>query len=168
MTDWDALVQEQSAAVLRIACRILSVGADAEEVAQDVFVEAWQMQATQEVRNWPGLLRRMAVLRSLDRLRRRRVTFPYDEQCLADDRTVPPDVIMRRELAHRLRQSLCDLPEQQAAAFSLFYFDHCSRDEIADELATTPGAVSSALSKARRALRSSLTELHEDMRHVQD
>ena len=43
MTDWDAIVREHGPAVLRIACRILGVVAEAEDVTQDVFYEAWQM-----------------------------------------------------------------------------------------------------------------------------
>ena len=158
MVDWDALVRKSAPAVLRIACRILGIDSDAEDVAQDVFVEAWQLRETQQVLNWPGLLRRMAVMRSLDRLRQRRNTVPYDECSLVDNSQSPPGIAMRRELTQRLRERLCDLPEQQAAAFSLFYFEHLSRDEVADVLTTTPGAVSTALSKARRSLNISLIE----------
>lgn len=158
--EWDALVRKHTPAVLRIACRILGIEADAEDVAQDVFVEAWQLRATQQVRNWPGLLRRITVMRSLDRLRQRqrRNSVPYDEKGLADHRDSPQSTAIERELTQRLREGLCDLPEQQAAAFSLFYFEHLSREEVAAALSTTPGAVSTALSKARRSLKALLTE----------
>jgi RNA polymerase sigma-70 factor (ECF subfamily) len=143
--------------VLQIACRILGVEADAEDVTQDVFCEAWQMQLSQSVGNWPGLLRRLAVLRSLDKLRRRRQSASLTENLLGHDRGGPSQVAMARELASRLRQCIRELPDQQAAAFSLFYFEHLSREEIADTLGTTVGAVSTALSKARRTLKSSLS-----------
>jgi DNA-directed RNA polymerase specialized sigma24 family protein len=72
--------------VLRIACRILGVVADAEDVTQDVFCEAWQIHTSREVANWPGLLRRLVVVRALDKLRRRRPHLPLTENHLAHDR----------------------------------------------------------------------------------
>ncbi|WP_339907733.1 sigma-70 family RNA polymerase sigma factor [Symmachiella dynata] len=158
MADWDALVRKHGPAVMRIACRIVGGLADAEDVTQDVFCEAWQIQASQRVENWPGLLRRLAVLRSIDKLRRRRAHTPLTEDHLVDAAAAPHDRLMARELADRLRDCLCQLPDQQAAVFSLFYFEHLSRDEIAAAVGTTVGAVSTALSKARRNLKSALTE----------
>ncbi|TWU12920.1 ECF RNA polymerase sigma factor SigE [Symmachiella macrocystis] len=158
MPDWDALVREHGPAVLRIAVRILGGLPDAEDVTQDVFCEAWQIQASQQVANWPGLLRRLAVLRSLDKLRRRRSHAPLTEDHLVDTAEAPHDRMLARELADRLRGCLCQLPEQQAAVFSLFYFEHLNREEIATTLGTTVGAVSTAHSKARRNLKTALTE----------
>lgn len=168
VTDWDALVREHGPAVLRIACRILGVVADAEDVTQDVFCEAWQIHTSREVANWPGLLRRLAVVRALDKLRRRRPNMPLTENHLAYDRDGPPDTAMARELANHLRQCIRQLPDQQAAVFSLFYFEPLSREEIADVVGTTVGAVSTALSKARRALKSMLSGMLEETNHEQD
>jgi RNA polymerase sigma-70 factor (ECF subfamily) len=138
------------------------VVADAEDVTQDVFCEAWQIHTSRDVVNWPGLLRRLAVLRALDKLRRRRPNTFLAEIHLANADAGPPQLAMARELAGRLRQCIRQLPNQQAAVFSLFYFEHLSRDEIADALETTVGAVSTALSKARTTLKSSLSEILEE------
>lgn len=165
MTDWDAIVREHGPAVLRIASRILGVGPDAEDVTQDVFCEAWRMQLATSVENWAGLLRRLAVLRSLDKLRRRRPSVPLAESCLGREREGPPQVAMARELASRLRRCIRELPEQQAAVFALFYFEHLSREKIADALGTSVGAVSTALSKGRRNLRSSLSDVCRETNH---
>ena len=168
MTDWDGIVREHGPAVSRIACRILGVAPDAEDVTQDVFCEAWQMHLSQPVVNWPGLLRRLAVLRSLDKLRRRRKNSSLVENCVGNDRDGPSQVAMARELASRLRQCISELPAQQAAAFSLFYFEHLSREEIADTLGTTVGAVSTAFSKGRRTLKSSLSKMLREKTHEQE
>lgn len=165
MADWDAIVREHGPAVLRIACRILGVAPDAEDVTQDVFLEAWQMHLSQSVVNWPGLLRRLAVLRSLDKLRRHRPSVSLTEDLLGHDRGGPPQVAMARELASRLRQCIGELPDRQAAVFSLFYFEHFGREEIADTLGTTAGAVSTALSKARRTLKTSLSDTYREKDH---
>ena len=168
MTDWDALVRENTPAVLRIAYRILGAVADAEDVTQDVFCEAWQMHVSHTVMNWPGLLRRMAVLRALDKLRRRRPSTQLTEVHLGHDRDGPAEVAMARELATRLRECIRQLPDQQAAVFSLFYFEHFSREEIAETVGTSVGAVSTALSKARRTLKASLVEVSQETDRERD
>ena len=157
MTDWDALVRENGPAILRIAYRILGIVADAEDVTQDVFCEAWQIRQSQTVENWPGLLRRLAVFRALDKLRRRHPDRQLTEVHLGRNLDGPAQVAMARELAARLRECICQLPGQQAAVFSLFYFDRLGREEIARMMGTSVGAVSTALSKARQTLKSSLS-----------
>ena len=165
MTDWDAVVRENAPAMLRIAHRILGIVADAEDVTQDVFCEAWQIHLLQKVVNWPGLLRRMAVLRALDKLRRRRTSAQLTEVNLGHDRDEPAQVAMARELAARLRDCIRQLSGQQAAVFSLFHFENLSREEIAEMLGTSVGAVSTALSKARRTLKSSLSRVLYEANH---
>ena len=165
--DWELLVREHGLAVFRIAFRILGDAGEAEDVMQDVFCEAWRIQRSEGVTNWPGLLRRLAVLRALDRLRRRRPVVPLAEHHLAEAHSGPPEVAMARELAQQLRQCLRELPDQQAAAFSLFYFENLSRGQIAQALETTVGAVSAALSKARRSLKSSLSNALMEINHEQ-
>jgi RNA polymerase sigma-70 factor (ECF subfamily) len=159
VTDWDAIVREHGPAVLRIAYRILGVIADAEDVTQEVFCEAWQMQLSQTVVNWPGLLRRIAVLRALDKLRRRRPSTQLTEIHLGHNRDGPAQVAMASELAAQLRECIRRLPQQQASVFSLFYFEHLSREVIAETVGTSVGAVSTALSKARRTLKASLSKV---------
>jgi len=165
MPDWDRLVREQGPAVLRICSRILGVIADAEDLTQEVFCEAWQIQATQKVENWPGLHRRLAVLRSLDKLRGRRPMIPLELEQTAFDRESPVDVAIAHELADRLRLGLSRLSQRQAAVFSLFYFENHNRDEIAQILSVSHNAVSTALSKARSALKNHLSLKTEEAKH---
>jgi len=167
MADWNALVREHGPAVLRIAERILGIVSDAEDVAQDVFCEAWKIYTSRDVANWPGLLRRLTVVRALDKLRRRRPDVPLTENRLADDRAGPHDLAVASELADQLRLCICQLPEKQATVFSLFYFEHLSREEIADSVGSTVGAVSTALSKARQTLKSSLSSILQETNYEQ-
>ncbi|MCZ6871751.1 MAG: sigma-70 family RNA polymerase sigma factor [Gammaproteobacteria bacterium] len=162
MTDWDGIVREYGPAVSRIASRILGVRADAEDVTQEVFCEAWQLQMSQPVANWAGLLRRLAVLRALDCRRRRRPETSLSRVDVGHDRDGPQQLAMARELAEGLRQAIAQLPDQQAAVFSLFYFEHLSRVEIAEALGTTVGAVSTSLSKARRTLKCALSGMLQE------
>ena len=72
--DWNDLVHEHAAGVINAAMRVLGNVADAEDVAQEAFVEAMKRWSAGTNQRWKGLLRRMAVCRALDRLRRMRST----------------------------------------------------------------------------------------------
>lgn len=161
MSDWETIVEEHARAVLGIAQRILGSVHDAEDVAQDVFCEAYQRLSTPAVTNWPGMLRRMAVLRSMDRLRRSRPTVRL-ETSIEGNASDPSQAMIAQELAERLRASLARLPKRQAAVFSLAYFEQLSREEIASSLGISPAAVSAALYKARQKLAVSLTGITQE------
>ncbi len=153
---WDQIVSEHGPIIIRLARRVLGPGPDAEDVVQDVFLEAFQLRRRQEVVNWAGLLRKMTTRRALDQLRRRhRAKVPgmvrYNEDCRG-----PHDTAVARELAQRLREAICQLPDGQATVFSLRYFDELSYDQIAQTLGIESSAVGMALHKARAKLQTLL------------
>jgi RNA polymerase sigma-70 factor (ECF subfamily) len=141
---------------LRIATRILGSVHEAEDVAQEVFVEAFRLYRAGPVQSWAGLLVRLATLRAIDHRRR---TRPTEDLVNTDHATTigPFDVAVANELAQWLRAAVGLLPEQQAAIFTLTYFEHLSREEIASSLSISPDAVSAALYKARQRLLSQLS-----------
>ncbi len=157
MTDWDRIVREHGPVVFATAWRILGHAADTEDVVQEVFLQAHQMQQNEVVRCWEALLRRLASCRALDRLRQRRVVVPLDGLSLTagDD---PEALAIERELSDRLRLAIARLPPREAAVFCLRYFDDLSYERIAETLQITAGAVATALHKARGRLESYLLE----------
>jgi len=152
MIDLDSAVKEHGDMVLRTAYRILGSLPDAEDVAQNVFWEAYRFRKKQPVTSWEGLLRRLATIRSIDELRRMKPSVSLDNS-VVDPTNDPCQDAIAHELAQQLRRAIRCLPKRQAAVISLTYLEQMSRDEIASMLRTTPGAVSTALSKARRKLR---------------
>jgi RNA polymerase sigma-70 factor (ECF subfamily) len=161
VTDWDRIVREHGPLVFNTAWRILGHLADTEDVVQEVFLQAHQMQQTTVVRCWVGLLRRLAACRALDRLRQRRATVPLDGLNLISGPDGPEAVAMERELAARLRQAIAQLPRREAAVFCLRYFDDLSYEQIADTLQIRTGAVATALHKARARLETLLEAAQE-------
>lgn len=141
---------------LRRACRILGCGPDAEDAVQDAFLQVYVIGTTEEVANRGGLLHRAVLHRSLDRLRRRRrISGPLaDEPHSREDD--PQEAAAAHELSDRLRTAIGGLPEQQAAAFCLRYFEDQPYEQIAESLGVAVGAVASALHKARGKLKSML------------
>jgi RNA polymerase sigma-70 factor (ECF subfamily) len=158
VTDWDRIVREHGPQVFATAWRILGHAADAEDVVQEVFLQACQLCRAGPVRCWGGLLRRLAACRALDRLRQRRPTVPLDGLDLAAGTDGPVQLALENELAERLREALARLPPREAAVFCLRYFDDLSYEAIADTLHIRAGAVATALHKARARLEALLLE----------
>ncbi len=154
--DWGQIVAEHGARILRIAARILGSVHEAEDVAQDVFLEAYRLYQAGPVQSWTGLLVRLATMRAIDRLRR---TLPTNDLADTDCPTTfgPFEAAVANELAQRLREAVRNLPDHQAAIFTLAYFEQLSREEIASSLGISANAVSAALYKARRSLMSQLS-----------
>ena len=155
--DWNSIVNEHGRIVLRIASRILGAR-DAEDVAQEVFLHAFQLWSRSTVDNWPGLLRTIATRVAIDRLRRRLQNYPLPPDLAGRD-PAPDHGLTSSELADRLRIEIARLPDRQAEIFSLRYFDGLSNSEIAELLKTSPSSVSTTLLKARDTLATRLVDL---------
>jgi RNA polymerase sigma-70 factor (ECF subfamily) len=162
VTDWDRIVREHGPLVFSTAWRILGHTADTEDVVQEVFLQAHQMQQSTVVRCWVGLLRRLAACRALDRLRQRRSTVPIDGITLPSGPDGPEALAIERELSARLRQAIGQLPRREATVFCLRYFDDLSYEQIADALQIRTGAVATALHKARTRLETLLLEAAQE------
>jgi RNA polymerase sigma-70 factor (ECF subfamily) len=157
--DWDRLVADHAQRVFRVAVRVVGSVHDAEDVSQEVFVEAFRLRQTESVKDWTGLLVRLATLRSIDRLRRMRPTSELRET----DRVSavePFQEAAAADLANWLRKALARLPNQQAAVFVMHHFEQLARDDIATALGISPAAVSTALYKARQRLLEQLSAVH--------
>ncbi|QEG34571.1 RNA polymerase sigma factor [Bythopirellula goksoeyrii] len=156
--DWACLVDKHAERVFRIAYRILGSVQDAEDVSQNVFSEAVKLHAAGPIQSWLGLFVRLASLRALDMRRSRRSVL----QLIESDRATqsgPAEEAIGAELAVWLREATSRLPDQQAAVFSLTYYEHLDRGTIAEVLEIEPEAVSTCLYKARKRLRSELQVL---------
>lgn len=154
--DWNAFVEAHAARVFRVALRILGSVQDAEDVSQDVFVEAFQSRMSGAVHNWVGFLVRMTTARAIDRFRKRKSSVTISEHDTVSD-VQPLDLLIDEELKGALRQQVSQLPDQQATVFVMFYYEQMTREEIAVELGISPDSVSSALYKAKKQLASKIT-----------
>lgn len=170
--DWqpqlEELVDEHQSMVFSLALRMTGDRGLAEEVAQDVFLELdrnlGKVQSPEHARFW---LRRVAMNRATDAVRRRRVRgldlwVDMDEAHgaqAAEDRSSP--------LAARLEQLLSTLPEAQRAALVLRYQEDLLPEEIAATLDAPLATVKSHLQRGLKLLRAkAMTSLKEYIRGI--
>jgi RNA polymerase sigma-70 factor (ECF subfamily) len=144
--------------VFRTAFRIVGCAADAEDVSQEVFAEAFCRAKSQEVANWAAWLRRLAVFRALDRRRQKRANVSLNADVLASAELSPHDEAVRRELAERLRDMISALPQREGAVFALRYLERLSNPQIAEILGISKGAVAAALHRVRAKIEAAVTE----------
>ncbi len=142
--------------MISAAARVLGDLAEAEDVAQDV-AEKLLSSRPAEVRSWPALLKKMAVNRAIDRLRRRR-----DPAFISLDVAAPeePDAsLLQGQRAAALRTAIAGLSERDAKLFSLQCFADLDQAAIGRELGMSANSVGVALHRLRQRLSEELSRL---------
>ncbi len=148
--------------VRRAVTRHLGRVADVDDVAQDVFVQAWQnlgtCQSTGSLGAWLlGIARHRALdflRREMVRRRRRDLLFEFAEtDLLALEAETPPDDSEEERTMADLQACLDDLAPRQQSLIEQFYFEDVPAESIATELGRRPGTIRMMLLRIRTALR---------------
>ena len=128
---------------------------DAEDLAQETLLKAYAALGrgdlhgeTSRLRSLKGYLLRIASNRWIDEQRRARRVLRLDDPPWAAEAAGEA----RANLRDAARQLLRELPPKERASMVLKEVFDLSLDEIAELISTTPGAVKSALARARRRL----------------
>lgn len=152
--------------VAGICWRILGHHADAEEAVQEAFLQAFQFGQRQTIRNWGGLLRRLATTCALAKLRQRRNGESANVTELVSQEETPGKSLERQELQVQLRNALAKLPSREAEVFCLRYLENLELEEITQTLNVPYAAVTSAVYRAKKRLALVFTDapLDEDRR----
>jgi RNA polymerase sigma-70 factor, ECF subfamily len=157
MPDWPEILSQDGPAAWRTAYRLLGNRADADECFQEACLAALEVSRREQVHNWRGLLQRLAVARSVDRLRvRKRARLQTSTSGLhqvQDGSLLPSQNVEDAELASELRLALARIPPRQAEAFCLHCVEDCSYQEIAQSLRISIDAVGVLIHRARQHLR---------------
>ena len=169
------LVERYQACVYRTVYSLLRSPEEAEDVAQEVFVEVYQtigrFRGDASLKTW---LYRLATSRALKNRRRAlaKKRFAYVTSLLGFDNNVlhePPDpthplaLLEGRQQLDLLLAHIARLPDQQQVAFTLRHEQELSYEQIAAVLDTTVAAVESLLFRARQTLRK---HVQPSFRHV--
>lgn len=170
------LVEKYHVRVIRTCMGFVHNSADAEDIAQEVFIEIIRSAAS--FRSESGLstwIYRIAVNKSLNHLkrasRRRIVSFlagsPSGEELYEKSLNVSSgehtdDNLIRRDQAKALEKALESLPESQRTAFVLSRYEELSYREISDVMGLSVGSVESLIFRARKGLQQRLYDFYMD------
>ncbi len=159
------LVSEYQEMVINTCYRFVFNREDAEDLAQEVFVEVYrslqQFRAESKLSTW---IYRIAVTKSLDHLRRmkrikrfgslKRIIGVHDpvSEIAAPSGENPEKTLEENERSSILLNALGSLPDNQKAAFLLSKQEGYSNQEIADILKTSVSAVESLVHRAKKNL----------------
>jgi len=159
------LYDRYARSVYSLACRILTDRAEAEDVVQEVFSQAWRQADAYDAKRAPvaGWLLMMTRTRAIDRLRARsgRVQMVQALPTLPD----PPDqhegpeaLAIGEQEAARVRAALDTLTESQRSAIELAYYEGLSQSDIAARLREPLGTVKTRIRTGLLKLRSALRD----------
>jgi len=148
-----------------LARRMLGNHAEAEDVAQDVFLRVWKhanawRPGQAKFETW---MHRVAMNLCLDRLRRTGRQGGEVSPETPDKRASATRALDDRQRRERVRDALQRLPERQRAALVLCYYQERSNIEAAEILGVSVDALESLLSRARRSLKSALSAERADL-----
>jgi RNA polymerase sigma factor (sigma-70 family) len=160
--------------VYNTALGIVQSAEDAEDIAQDVFVQVYQSVHTfkgdSKFSTW---LYRITVTKCLDHERRkkRKKRFAFVKSIFGNDSQLvvnPPDfhhpgvTLDKKETAAALFQAIRQLPDNQRVAFTLHKIEGLSYLEISDVMKTTVSSVESLMHRAKTNLRKTLGDFYKD------
>ncbi|MCH4821610.1 RNA polymerase sigma factor [Gramella lutea] len=152
------LVDRYQNFVFTIAIRILKVSEEAEEVAQDSFIKAYDSLSTfrgdSKFSTW---LYRIVYHKSLDRVKKnnRQRTYELNEEITEDslDNLENGLEFMVKEERSRIIKTCIDkLPEEDAAIITLYYFEEQSVKEISKVTDLSEDNIKIKLYRSRKKL----------------
>jgi RNA polymerase sigma factor (sigma-70 family) len=162
------LVDNYKDRVFNTAIGIVQNAEDAEDVAQEVFIQVYRsihsFKGESKLSTW---LYRIATTRSLDLLRSRKSKkrFGFIQRLFGDgneplyeipDFNHPGVALDRKENAAKLFKAISQLPENQKTAFTLHKLEDLSYQEVSEVMQTSVAAVESLMHRAKQNLRKML------------
>ena len=160
MEAFRCLVEAHQARVIGTISKMLGSDAEAEDLAQQVFIRIWKSapryRPTAKFTTWLFRITRNLVFNELRR--KRHFVDQADEMPEpAERRDQEPDkVLMEGEQQSAIQNAIDQLPESQRLAIILRRYEGMAYEEIAAVMGTSVPAVKSILFRARAELRERL------------
>jgi RNA polymerase sigma-70 factor (ECF subfamily) len=169
------LVLKYQGAVYGLAYHKVKNFADAQDIAQEAFMEAYRcLENLQDRSKFASWLYSITANRCKMWLRRRRQYVVSLELSIAtkddlkvlqvpDHHPTPDEVYEQKALRESVMKAIEDLPEKQRLVVTLFYIDDLSYKEIADFLDVPVSTVQSRLQVARQKLKGEMLKMAQDV-----
>jgi RNA polymerase sigma-70 factor, ECF subfamily len=161
----EALVREHARMVFKIAYSVLRHHADAEDVAQEVFLRVLRHgRELSRVRNQKAWVAKIAWRTSLDRAKRREQPQVELESAIKELRTggiYVDSALAERQRLEMLRMLIAALPRDLREPLVLSTVQEMSNSDIAEVLAIPEASVRTRMARARTILRQKLEAVLE-------
>ncbi|MDP4282175.1 MAG: sigma-70 family RNA polymerase sigma factor [Bacteroidota bacterium] len=159
------LVAKHKSFVFIIALKIVNNREDAEEIAQDVFLKAYQSLKTFEMKSkFSTWLYRIAYNTAISKKRKKKVEFVgMDDSVITnystDEVTKGVDVLEEQDQIRLMEKALQRLPEEDNLLITLFYKADNSIEDISQITGLSTSNVKVKLHRIRKRLYDDIQEL---------
>jgi len=172
-TAFKKIVEAWQDLVYNTAIGIVQNPEDAEDVAQEVFVQVYEsienFKGESKLSTW---LYRITISKAMDHIRRknRKKRFAFVKNLFTDQNEAvihPPDfnhpgiILDNREKSAILMKAVTELPENQRIAFTLHKIEGLSYQEISEVMNSTISSVESLMHRARTNLKKNLENFYK-------
>ncbi len=158
------IVERYADAVFGIALARVGDFHDAQDVAQQVFVEAFErLDGLRDPARLGAWLRSITIHRAIDRVRQRRDSALIDPDMRSSDVESPQRQLERRELRAEVLAAVGRLSKTLRETTTLFYINGYSVDEVAGIQDVPAGTVKRRLHDARTRLKEEMIAMVEDV-----
>lgn len=164
---FETLVEKYKQPVINFIARTVRDATEAEDLAQNVFVQvfksAYRYEVSARFSTWLFTIVRNLCLNEIRR-RSRHAAESLDATCPADENRParqfedtkafsPPDALLQEELLQKIEQAIAALPEQQRTAILLCQQEEVSYEDIAKVLGCSLSATKSLIHRGRETLK---------------
>lgn len=166
---FERLVERHLARTVGLATRLMNSRSDGEDIAQEAFSRVWSHASRWRPIGGGGNARfttwlyRIVVNLVIDRKRRPVMAAIDDVEEPVDEADDGFRRLHRKEVSDAVADKMARLPERQRIALTLCFFEGMSNIEAGRVMGLSVGAVESLLVRARRTLRSELTQVYGEL-----
>lgn len=143
----NSLFKKFGGKMLAICKRYLKDQMEAEDVLMEGFLKVFlKIREFKNEGSLEGWIRRIMVNECLMSLRKRKITYPMEEEALL----VPePAAVLEQMTSLEIQEHILRLPDGLRTVFNLYAIEGYSHAEIAEQLGISEGTSKSQLSRAR-------------------
>lgn len=167
---FEELVEKYKQPVMNLVYRTLPDATEAEDLAQNVFIQVYKSahryEVTAKFSTWLFTIARNLCLNEIRRRSRHPAdsldTSPFEDDDQParqyEDRRTPgvPETILQGELQDKIAEAVAELPENQRTAMLLCREEELSYEDIAEVLGCSLSATKSIIHRARETLKQKL------------
>jgi RNA polymerase sigma factor (sigma-70 family) len=154
MSAYRLLYERYSKAMYNTALRISGNRADAEDILQDSFIDAFaQLRSFENKATFGAWLKQIVVFKSIALLKKRRLSFAdleKETEELVDENT--PDENEIESTVQNIKKAMNQLPDGYRAVLSLYLLEGYDHEEIADIMRISQSTVRTQYKRGKQKL----------------